>query len=51
LGGGEAGFAGELAVGVRGGTAFFAVHVDDDPFLKWKGLRAGEGSPSGPFWL
>ncbi len=28
---GEAGFAGELAVFVRGGTAFFAVHINVDP--------------------
>jgi hypothetical protein len=32
LGCGRAGFAGELAFGVRGGTAVFAVHLDDDPF-------------------
>ncbi len=32
LGGGEASFAGELAFVVRGGTAFFAVHGDGDPF-------------------
>ncbi len=42
MGDGEAGFAGELAFIVRGGTAFFAVHVDEWSFReKWERSAGG----------